>query len=176
MLRWIKPDCFIPVHGTLHHLKAHAELAQSLGVNDTCVVENGAVVSITAEKRLSEIDEVKTGRVFVGAGRLELDARTRRRRVELGRKGVVVLSAPIGERGECQGPVQVSSLGVPRLDSDERLKAALASQIKKCWPTRSGRQHLEENLRGLLRRLVQESVSVRPQVQVHLLDISSPSI
>ena len=41
MLEWVRPRAFLPVHGTLHHLLRHAELARDLGVSDAISVENG---------------------------------------------------------------------------------------------------------------------------------------
>ena len=44
----IKPKFFMPVHGELHHLVAHAKLAEEMGMNreNILVGENGAVIEI----------------------------------------------------------------------------------------------------------------------------------
>ena len=47
----VKPKFFMPVHGELHHLFAHAKLAEELGMNreNILVGENGAVIEITRD-------------------------------------------------------------------------------------------------------------------------------
>ena len=47
----IKPKFFMPVHGELHHLFAHAKLAEEMGMNreNILVGENGAVIEITRD-------------------------------------------------------------------------------------------------------------------------------
>ena len=46
LIRWLRPQTVVPVHGELRHLRAHAALADSEGVPRTLVVENGAVVRL----------------------------------------------------------------------------------------------------------------------------------
>ena len=47
----VKPKFFMPVHGELHHLFAHAKLAEEMGMNreNILVGENGAVIEITRD-------------------------------------------------------------------------------------------------------------------------------
>src|SRR5262249_2893369 len=53
MIELVVPRAFVPVHGTMHHLVQHAELARGLGVPSVCVLENGDVAEVkegTVEK------------------------------------------------------------------------------------------------------------------------------
>ena len=43
MIELVRPRSFIPLHGTRHHLDRHTALAQSLGIADAMVLENGDV-------------------------------------------------------------------------------------------------------------------------------------
>lgn len=47
----IKPKFFMPVHGELHHLFAHAKLAEEMGMNreNILVGENGTVIELTRD-------------------------------------------------------------------------------------------------------------------------------
>ena len=62
MYNWVKPNCAIPVHGELHHLKANAGIAKSQGVNNQLLGKNGdlyIIAPVTGIRR----NVVKTGRL-----------------------------------------------------------------------------------------------------------------
>ncbi len=66
LLNLVKPRYFIPVHGELRHLYAHAELARSQGVPDEHIfmLENGMVVEVS-ENKARVTDRIPGGWVFV---------------------------------------------------------------------------------------------------------------
>ncbi len=68
MIELVRPRCFVPVHGTLHHLTRHGELATELGVEHVTVVENGQIVEITPGGATRGAT-IHSGRVHVFAGR-----------------------------------------------------------------------------------------------------------
>ncbi|MBX3231160.1 MAG: ribonuclease J [Labilithrix sp.] len=68
MIELVRPRCFVPVHGTIHHLSRHAELAREMGVPSVAVAENGRVVEVTAE-RVMLGETIGAGRVYEWAGR-----------------------------------------------------------------------------------------------------------
>ena len=92
MIELTRPQAFIPLHGTLHHLFRHAELAREQGVGAVLVAENGEVVELSAEG-----PPVKAGRVPVGkvatSGGDELSEDILRERAQLGRGGVAFVLA-----------------------------------------------------------------------------------
>lgn len=46
MLKLVKPQHFLPVHGEATFLYAHAELAQTLGCMNTTVIRNGQMLGV----------------------------------------------------------------------------------------------------------------------------------
>lgn len=44
---WLRPKALVPVHGEMRHMKAHAELGRSLGIEETYVPLNGDVVRLS---------------------------------------------------------------------------------------------------------------------------------
>jgi len=64
MYGWIKPDCAIPVHGELHHLKANAGIAKSQGVNRQLLGKNGDLYLIAPVSGIRR-NIVKTGRLGI---------------------------------------------------------------------------------------------------------------
>jgi ribonuclease J len=92
MIELTQPRGFVPVHGTFHHLRRHAELATESGVAETLVVENGAVVEINDAGMRVET-HVPVARIHVDAGEEIADAVLRDRALlaELGMGIAVVL-------------------------------------------------------------------------------------
>ena len=66
MYSLIKPKYFIPVHGEYRHLKQHAELVESLGMNEANILipELGDVVEVT-RGGLKKVDKVTAGQLLV---------------------------------------------------------------------------------------------------------------
>jgi ribonuclease J len=115
MLELVRPQGFLPVHGTLHHLRRHAELARGKGVEDVLVVENGAVVEVDADG-LRVVGRARVGRVHVDAGEVVPDG-VLRERARLAEVGVALVVVQVGPQGQPVGTPEVMTRGVV---SDER--------------------------------------------------------
>lgn len=63
LLGMCQPRAFLPVHGTFHHLRRHAELGRECGVPST-VALNGAVLELH-DGVLRQVGEVTAGRVSI---------------------------------------------------------------------------------------------------------------
>ncbi len=92
MLNLVKPQFFIPVHGELRHLHAHARLARQVGVDpeNIFVIENGHPIEFDeGEGRIGE--RVPGGYVYVdGSGVGDIGPSVLRERELLGRDGFVM--------------------------------------------------------------------------------------
>jgi len=97
-----KPKYFIPVHGEQRHLKLHAKLAQSMGMDprNILVTEIGRVVELTA-KTAKLGGTITAGKVFVdGLGVGDVGAVVLRDRRHLAEDGmIVVVMSMSGEDG-----------------------------------------------------------------------------
>jgi ribonuclease J len=173
MLELVRPRAFVPVHGTLHHLTRHAELAREVGVEQVEVVENGQVVTLAADG-ISLGKRVSVGRVSVGFGGSVLPKAVLNERMDLARQGSVVFSVAFASNGQQLGKAELSVRGVPGFENTassqtfaERIADGLPDQIKK-W--RKQRVDVRTELARLVRRLVEQRTGVRPLVTVHLLE------
>ena len=114
MLNLTKPEYFVPVHGELRHLKAHAELAQSLGIpaENTFVMEDGDVLELTPQGG-EVVDRVTAGPVYVDGRRVwDMANGVMRDRRLLSRDGIVVLVlTQNGRTGELAKPPEMVSSG-----------------------------------------------------------------
>jgi ribonuclease J len=174
MLELTRPRAFMPLHGTLHHLLRHAELAREVGVRDTLVVENGTSV-IFDGNGLQRDEEVPHGKVAIAMGGEPIDADTLWRRAELGRAGVVTLSVVLDREGRVLGTPRVSALGVPQVDKDPGVLRNIAREALKTME-RVRRYHgveWEDELRRAVRRQVLDVCGSRPNIEVHILDLES---
>lgn len=169
MLELTRPRCFMPVHGTLHHLLRHAELGRSLGVERTLVVENGTVVGFDGQS-VQRVDEVPHGRVAIAPGGEPLSAEHLQRRQELARSGIAHVSLALDGR-TLAAPPGVSTRGIPRVDGDDAALRSLALEAARAVEQfREGRGlELGEHVRRCVRRKVEDLSGTRAIVEVQVL-------
>ncbi|WP_159713121.1 ribonuclease J [Geminicoccus flavidas] len=111
MIRWIRPKILVPVHGEPRHLRAHHELARTLGVPNPIRIDNGDVLML-APGDARVVDSVPTGRLALDSNRIrgvgdEL-FRTRRR---LMNHGTIMVSLVLDGYGSVLAPPIVADLG-----------------------------------------------------------------
>jgi ribonuclease J len=169
MLELTRPRCFMPVHGTLHHLLRHAELGRSLGVAQTIVVENGSVVGFDGE-HASKIDAVRSGRIPIAIGGEALSSENLHRRQELARLGIATVALALSGK-KLLGAPAVRTRGVPNVDGDEPALRSLALEAARAVEQfREGRGlELGEHVRRSVRRKIEELSGTRPVVEVSLV-------
>lgn len=170
MIDWVRPAGFIPVHGTLHHLRKHAQLAREKGISDIAVVENGTSVEIDGSGRLTAGVAFSHGIVRLAWGYEVMSSRVRRRRGEMARRGVVFVSVVVDSQRNLKGAVCLTVLGVPGVDDDEGALSVVQSAVKTgLHKNREVRMTtLEDAIRRAVRAAIQEMCGARPLVEVHV--------
>ena len=128
MLGIIKPKYFIPVHGVQKHLRKHAGLALSMGMDpkNILIADNGVEVSLS-EKEFRVSGNVPSGRVFVdGYGVGDVGSIVLRDRKHLAQDGLIIVVATIDSKtGELlSGPDVVSRGFVYVRESEELIEDA----------------------------------------------------
>jgi ribonuclease J len=171
MLELTRPRCFLPVHGTLHHLLRHAELGRSLGVEQTLVVENGSVVGFDGE-RLARIEEVPHGRVPIAHGGEPLSPEHLQRRQELARSGIAHVALVLAGQ-KTVAPPGIATRGIPCVDGDDAAMRSLALEAARAVEQfREGRGlELSEHVRRCVRRKLEDVSGTRPIVEVQILRV-----
>lgn len=92
-----KPKYFIPVHGEQKHLRKHANLAYSMGMDhkNVFVGDVGSVIEINQDY-FKELESVQAGKVFVdGLGVGDVGSIVLRDRKHLGQDGLIIVVASI---------------------------------------------------------------------------------
>jgi ribonuclease J len=168
LIELLQPKCFIPVHGTLHHLKKHAQLAEQTGVPVTRVIENGQTM-LLQDGRLERGADVPVGYVHVAVGGLVISEETLKARRDLGRYGVVNVSALCSKRGELQSGLALSSVGLPRFDVEPELRRELQDYVKARMGNAGSVTQLEQEITRLVRQWFERWHNQRPLVNVQLM-------
>ncbi len=163
MLRLLQPEAFVPVHGTHHHLRRHAELAREEGIAQIELVENGSVLEVTRDS-LELAGSVPVGRVYVermeplGKGVLE-------ERRAMASSGLVTIWISMKD-GRLRGVPRVLARGVVGVEIRRQLEQKIADQVRdKLSGRRFTRPELVEEIAiETTRRFVLRSHRRRPLI------------
>ncbi len=170
MIELVRPRAFVPLHGTLHHLVGHAELAGSLGVMQRVVLENGDVGVLDAST-LERARDTRwpVGRVHLGSGK-PVAGETLKERTTLAAEGVVFAAVPVAE-GRVSGPIKLVARGVlaePAL-AEVLVMAALEGERAADELATRDDGSLRESVRLSVRRVIARHTNYKPQVLVTLV-------
>jgi ribonuclease J len=157
MLNLVKPKYFMPVHGELRHLKAHAALAMDVGIpeQNIFVVENGTVIEVSG-KGVRKAERIPGGYVFVdGSGVGDIGHAVIRDRELLSRDGFLVVVVNVDrESGRVLGEPEIVSKGFAYQPNDPDLMRQIRAVVTDSMSVgrRNGRRRemLEENLAKVL--------------------------
>jgi ribonuclease J len=170
MLELVRPRCFLPVHGTLQHLRSHAGLAEEFGVAAVKVVEDGVPVLCDGDL-LSTESRVAHGRIAVAQGGEPLTEAVLKERAELARSGVVVVAMTLNRNRDGAAPPRVIARGVPALTPGS-LRVIEREVARSIEVFREGRGlTLEDFVRRSVRRKVEEMSGTRAVVEVLTSDV-----
>jgi ribonuclease J len=171
MLNLIKPKYFVPIHGEYRMLNAHANLAESVGIDpdNIHVLEDGDVLEINVDAGTVDRGErVPAGHIYVDGLRL-WDARSAilRDRRNLSRDGFVVVVVPLDHTGELVGDPEIATSGFIDMDESEDLVDEAISMVGGVL--RSTSKALEDDyiaarVREVLIPFLQKETGRRPMI------------
>ena len=170
MLSLTRPRFFVPVHGELRHLHAHARLARQLGIaeEDIFIVEDGAILEFTSHRGKVKKEKVPAGNVYVhGKGVGDVGRRVIAEREILGNNGFVLAIVPIHPKtGDITGKPELISRGFifqpERGDLMDRATAAVYNALKEGKVRQQ--QAIIDRVQGLLGRFFFEETKRKPMV------------
>lgn len=172
MIDLTRPRCFLPVHGTLHHLMRHADLAREAGVQEVLVVENGSVVRFDGARLLPD-GRVQAGIVPIGIGGMPVPQEVLRERLDLARCGTATVSLALDHRGRVVAGPELDTRGIAGVDERGGEKRAILVEIARTVEDAARRRLSEEELKDEIRRLVRRELErlggAKPHVLVQLL-------
>ena len=165
MLELVRPQAFVPVHGTRHHLVRHAQLAQQCGVNHVAIIENGQRLRVHASTLSVEGTE-PVGRVHYRAGRT-VDDIVLRDRALLSELGLCVLTLVLDPQRNLACPPRVFTRGVLHEDNSQPLLQELATAAARAFEAAPAEAEDTDLIRvccHAARRIFQANLGYRPPV------------
>ena len=171
MLSLVMPKYFIPVHGEQKHLRYHARIAESVGMdyNNILIADNGYEVSLN-HKNMSVSGTVAHGKVYVdGYGVGDVGTRVMKERLHLGQDGIIIITATIdGASGELLSGPEVLSKGFVYVKEAELLMkeaVALSMHVIDSFPPYSYDINAMNNkLKDEISRLMYERTKRNPMI------------
>ncbi len=170
MLKLVRPRAFIPLHGTLHHLRKHAALAQTMGVLHTTVIENGQAVTL-AESGFENLAPIPSGKRYYIAQH-EVPEAALFEREKLASEGILFVVGRIDAFYNWLGPADVIMRGVAIDAEAAALRESIAREIEgsmRVLPD-SLRQdaYVHDIVRQATRRAAQRQLGYKPEAVVRL--------
>ena len=177
VLSIVGPKAFMPVHGESAHLRAHARLAQSVGVdpNNIFICDNGDTLTLTPQG-VTRGEPVESGIVFVDGlsvgdtTRDVLDDRTK-----LSSSGLAAIAYAVDARtGQLKGDVVIEMRGITGGDvSALRDEAAqtVDSSVRRGIERGKRGKDLQKQARDAMLSLLWERTKQRPMVIVTPIEV-----
>jgi ribonuclease J len=172
----VKPKFFIPVHGEQRHLKAHAKLAQEMGMDPRNIIisDIGKVIELTHNSAKLN-GSVPAGKVFVdGYGVGDVGSVVLRDRKHLAEDGMIVVVASLsGEDGALiSGPDIITRGFVYVKESEglmEELRSVALEALQRCqaeavtdWATI--KSAIKSDLSGFLYKKTKRNPMILPVI------------
>ena len=121
VLSLVRPKHFMPVHGEAMHLRAHARLAEAVGVDPRriFILDNGDTLSMRGG-RVERAESVESGIVYVdGSSVGDIGQNVLSDRATMSSDGLACVVVCVDARhGSIVGEPQVSMRGIPGFDND----------------------------------------------------------
>lgn len=152
MLAMTHPTYFMPVHGEAVHLRAHAKLAQEMGIPEDhiFVVDNGDTLEMRGGK-VRRGEPVESGIVYVDGLRIgDTEPAVLRDRQKLARDGIVTCVVTVGSRARKVGEIDISCRGVS-FANDDALISDASDAVKEAIANVSGSGVSADSLRKTVR-------------------------
>ena len=175
MIDLVRPQAFLPVHGTLLQLKRHEELAREMGVKETLVVENGTIVEV-GDAPMRRAGNFETGIIYANGPR-EIDPAILDARSALAEAGFATVSVAVDDQFEAVGFPEVQSYGVVTgPDGGKTLDSAADFVLDEidALPRRGRNAELvRETARSALRRYLFRHLGIKPITSAVVMEIDA---
>jgi len=168
MLNLVRPQYFIPIHGELRQLKAHARLAQQVGIppQNTFIVENGYVIEFDDGEGMIS-GRVPGGYVYVdGSSVGDVSPEVLRDREVLSRDGfVVAIVQRDSETGQVQGRPEIITRGfVFEREAEDLLVGAEDAVVNTVKANHASGKTLRDKVKDALSEYLYRETKRRPMV------------
>ena len=180
MMRLVKPQYLIPIHGNRFLLEAHARVGEEVGIprDHIFVAENGQVMEFDVRGgRLTE-ERVMTDHVMVdGLGVGDVSQVVLRDRVMLAEDGIFVVIATVDQKtGALVGSPDIISRGFVYMRDNKEMIEKARSRVKKILSESDKRsqafdEHIKNKIRNDIGQLLFNAIKRRPMVLPVIIEV-----
>ncbi len=176
MYRALRPQVVVPVHGEARHMAAHAELAESMGIQGVRVT-NGDVLALSIDSP-TVVARVQTGRLGLsGSSLVPLSDRALSERRALADGGLCSLTLVLDKKARLVSLPQLQFVGVPTGDVEsESVVVDLQALIEEVMADQNSRTlQSDDALRDAIQRelghALRQWLGVKPRQLVQIVRI-----
>lgn len=180
MMSLTKPRCFMPIHGNYSMLKAHANIAKSLGINPLNIVlaSNGQIIELSRDKITATQKFVPANYVMVdGLGVGDVGEIVLRDRQTLAKDGIFIIIAMIERKtGLLHNNPEIISRGFVYMKESKKLIGEVKELIRDII-TRSTKQqsfnetYIRNNLRDKIGIFLFQKTRRRPMIVPVIIEV-----
>jgi len=181
MLSLIRPKYFLPIHGQYSMLRAHADLAEQLGIpkENIFVSSNGHVLELTRNSARILDQELSSSYVMVdGLGVGDVGEVVLRDRNQLSKDGMLVVVGVIdSESGELKGEPEIYSRGFVYIKDSKDFLQEVTGVIKEIVKKTVSKDHttnwvyVKDNLRDKLGEFIFKKTERRPMILPFIVEM-----
>jgi ribonuclease J len=175
MLSLVKPKFFMPIHGEYKQLRAHARLAEGIGIRTQNIIipQNGDVLSLS-KSEFKKVDAINVRNIFVDGTFIgDLDSDIIRDRQTISSEGLILVTIVLNE-GMLISEPQVLLKGFAAEQNDKilgfiqrEIEHKLDKTLRPGVNTVELGYHIKKNLKSaLFRQSMRE-----PEVEVQVLEL-----
>lgn len=178
--RLIQPEYFIPIHGTHFKLRAHADVAESVGIDPKkiFVADNGQIIEFSKTKGVLTNKRVNTDHVYVdGLGVGDVSHVVLRERQAMAEEGMFVIIATIDSKtGSLIGNPDIISRGFIYMKDHPELLGKVREKVKKILKdkdqdTPALDSYLKDKIRNEVGQFLYSQTRRRPMVLPVINDV-----
>ncbi|NLG10901.1 MAG: ribonuclease J [Coriobacteriaceae bacterium] len=178
MIALAQPRYFVPIHGEAQHLRAHVQLAHTVGIpeENTFILDNGDCL-LLEEGKARRGESVENGIVYVdGLSVGDVSAVVLKDRQTLANEGIVTVVSMIRKRdSSLVGKPEIIMRGVSAGEDPELLADAIATAerviINFSHENRSNPNSLKRAIRESISSLLWERCRRRPMIIPIIMDV-----
>ncbi len=176
MLNLVRPQNFMPIHGEARHLRAHARLAEQVGVSpdNVFVMDNGSVLEFGPKGGRIE-GSVRSGVVYVDGPAADIGQTVLRDRQLLSRDGIVTIIVTIdAQTGKPAAPPELVMRGVG--GGGDTIEEGALARVSKTLDRTSGEGAtdpavIERAVRESVRQFLWDTARTRPMIIPVVLEV-----
>jgi len=181
MLSLIRPKFFMPIHGQYSMLRAHADLAEQLGIpkENIIVASNGHVVELTRSSVRMLEQTLPSNYVMVdGLGVGDVGEVVLRDRNQLSKDGMLVMVAVLdSESGELKGEPEIYSRGFVYIKESKEFLKEINVLVREIIQKTVSKDHttnwvyVKDNLRDKIGEFIFKKTERRPMILPFIVEM-----